>query len=143
MDETQVDKNEFYQFFETNKEHVFTEIEDLTKTSETKISVQVFSMCPKLLDLIENNLKNPSDKPPLICEFKDYLKNEIIFLNIDEKTTHHSPLFFSTTKGKESFIFTAPELLNVSFYQLIIVYVWCKYLIESGYSGVIPELTFE
>ena len=131
------EENKFHEYFDNNKDEVFKKINKVYQDNINDIEVDVFSITPELLKIVENDLKNPIDKPELIPEFREFLiKNLTLY---DDEFTKHSPLHYSTKKGIDSFNYASPELYKPAFYQLVSVYVWCKYFIEfNGYSGVLP-----
>lgn len=142
INECKRDPNEeiFNTYFNQKKETVFQEIEVVFEKNEDDIKVEMFSITPLLLKIINEDLVIPSsDKPELSILFRDFLKTNLIYY---EKAMYkHSPLHYSTHDGVDSFNYAPPELYKSSFYSLITSYIWCKHFIErEGYSGVLPPI---
>ena len=135
--------SEFLTYFQSKYDEVSEQITFLCdKKTNKEITPELFDISKELLDFIYNqeNLLNPSGNIVLSDEFKNFL---ITCLTQNDSSYTHSPLYFSTEKGKSSFNYTAPEILRQSYLQLITVYIWCKHFTEQGYSGVLPEIIFE
>jgi hypothetical protein len=112
------------------------------KKKNEEITDELFNISKELLDFLNNkeNLINPPGNIILVDEFRIFLINCI---SKYDSLYIHSPLSFSTEKGKDSFNYTAPEIIRESYFQLISVYIWCKHFTDQGYSGVLPEMIFD
>lgn len=112
------------------------------KKKDDEIIHEFFDVSKELFDFINDkeNLINPPGNITLCNEFKNLLINWLFKYH---SFFIHSPLSFSTKNGKDSFYYTAPEIIRQSYLQLISVYIWCKHFTDQGYSGVLPEMSFD
>jgi len=131
--------SEFLTYFQSKYKEISKQSEVLCNR---KITHELFDISKDLFDFIDNknNLNNPDGKIILSNEFRNFL---IKCLIQNDSSYVHSPLNYSTYDGKDSFYYAAPEIHRQSYLLLVSVYLWCKHFTDQGYSGVLPEMSFD
>ena len=107
-------------------------IQSITSKYKQKYS-NTFKIGMYLMDLINNELKNPSNNINISKFYRKYLIS--LLIGLDYNKLDNVMIY---TKNGNAYIRTrAMDSQIKTFYNLVFVYVWCKSFIKDGYSGII------
>ena len=122
--------NEYYNKLYNENIHI---IQSITAKYKQKYS-NTFKIGMHLMDLVNNELKNPSNNINISKSFRKYLIS--LLVGLDYNKLDNVMIY---TKNGNAYIRTRSIDSQIkTFYNLVSVYVWCKSFIKDGYSGIIP-----
>ena len=128
--ETDFSFTDFDQLFNHFKDEIFDKSATMRKPDNAKLLEIYINEANE----IYNNFRYLKSDiyPEISIDFLEYIKQNMTIgpFGIDK----HSPIFYTTKSGQDSFRYTPPEIIRDSWVNFKITKLWYNKLLEIGYT---------
>ena len=117
--------------------HFKQEIFDISLAMNIPEEEEILQMYQENALMIYNNigLLKSDSKPVIENEFIAYIQQNLAgTTHTNQSINKHTPLFYTTKDGIDSFKYAAPELINNSWINYKLSKLWYDKLLEIGYT---------